>query len=235
MNTYQIQQVYAFNNARRENLLNEAQKQNSLLEKIKYVVDYFINNLDENEILEIDNTKQFTPFKYDYSFLDDLSEPFGRQQNIVYYENGYFAKTLPQADNDPRDRNVKIYPTIFALKLATCKMFANEIKRFALDFGIKCDIIKKSSYCYDYFNGKNVNYKPVNTNRIVRMVHYYNIIEIDSEKYRIDIPSLLTALDYMENNPDAPKIDISDFYFSKNLEKDSFSKAYSYFKSKTKS
>ena len=82
MDFYDKQQVYLFNNERRHSLLSEAQKQPSAAKKMQYVVDYFLNNLPANEIAKIDNVSpdKIKMFEYDYSFLDDINEPFPRLQ-----------------------------------------------------------------------------------------------------------------------------------------------------------
>ena len=43
MNFFEMAEVYAFNNARRERLLNKAKAQGSKLEQIGFVVDYFLS------------------------------------------------------------------------------------------------------------------------------------------------------------------------------------------------
>ena len=67
MNYFEMAEVYAFNNARREKLLNRANQFDTKLEKIKFVVDYFLNNLPINELLEIDEVEPLflKLFEYD--------------------------------------------------------------------------------------------------------------------------------------------------------------------------
>lgn len=232
MNYKEIELLYKFNNEIRDRLLLESSFQKTPFDKIKFIVDYFLSNLDKNIILKIDNAIQFEPFSYDYSFLEDFSDPYGRQLTIKFL-NGIYAHTLHQADIDQRDNTTKIYPSIFALKRGTCQMFANEIKRFALDFGLDCKIEKTFSYCYDCFDGKNRNNKPIHTNRIIKMQHYYNLIKIDDKFLKIDVAAILTALDFMEKNPDAPLIDISNLYFSDKHNYNPFENMNDYFKKKS--
>ena len=222
MNFFEMAEVYAFNNARRERLLNKAKAQGSKLEQIRFVVDYFLNNLPVSEILEIDcvDPTYLKLFEYDYSFIDD-SIP--RKQTFEFYTPNKMAITLHQADNDKRNGKIaKIYPTIFALKKGTCKMFANEIKRFAMDFDIDCEIIEEPAYCYDGFCGTNIKNQPVEKNNLCLMHHYYNIIKIDGKEYKIDIANFLSALDYLKNNPETKPFSIEDFYFSPDLESNPF-------------
>ena len=225
MDFYDKQQVYIFNNERRNRLLLEAQKQPGISKKMQYVVDYFLNHLPANEIAKIDNVfpDKIKMFQYDYSFLDDNNEPFPRQQTREYYTPGRSALTLHQADVDSRSgKKAKIYPTIFALKKATCQMFANEIERFAMDFGIDSKIMTKITACYDYFDGKNINGEKVQQNRIENMLHYYNILTLDGKQVKVDIAGALTAIDCMKNNPSVSQINTADFYFSEDIDSNPF-------------
>lgn len=220
MNIRQMAEVYQFNNNRRQRLLDEAKKQPTKFEQLQFVVDYFLNNLPVETICQIDEVplSKLKLFKYDYSYLEDYNEPYSRYQPSEEYAPGCYAITLPQADVDKRGkRQAKIYPTTFALKKATCQMFANEIERFAMDFDIDAKIINEFQYCYDGFVGKNKKFEPVNRNRIIKMNHYYNIVTIDGKTYKIDIAGLLSTLDFIERNPGLMTIDISSFYFSENL------------------
>ncbi len=103
-------------------------------------------------------------------------------------------------------------------------MFANEIKRFAHEFGIECEIVKTLETCYDNFNGITTAQKPPRTNRLINMHHYYNIVTIDGKKYKIDVAGYLTAQDFNKNYPEAI-IDCQDFFFSENLNKKPFENA----------
>ena len=228
MNYFEMAEVYQFNNARRERLLDKANQLSTKLEKIKFVVDYFLNNLPLSEILEIDSVDPLylNFFRYDYAFLDDT---IPRKQSPDYYNLTASAITLHSVDNDIRNgQRAKIYPTIFALKKGTCKMFANEIKRFAMDFDIDCEIISENSYCYDNFLGYNVNDEIVEINDLHLMHHYYNIITIDGIEYKIDIAGFLSALDYLKNNPKIESFDIDEFYFSQSLERNPFNEIKNY-------
>lgn len=231
MNYFEMAEVYQFNNARREKLLNRAKQFDTKLEQIKFVVDYFLNNLPVSEILEIDcvDPLYLKLFEYDYSFLEDHKATFPRKQVYDYYTPTNKAITLHQADNDVRNGKVaKIYPTIFALKKGTCKLFANEIKRFAMDFDIECEIIEEPAYCYDGFCGFNIKNEPVEMNNLRLMHHYYNVITLDGKQYKIDIAAFLSALDFLKKNPQTKPFTIEDFYFSPNLEKNPFNEIMCY-------
>ena len=228
MNYFEMAEVYQFNNARRERLLDKANQLSTKFEKIKFVVDYFLNNLPLNEIMEIDEVDPMflTLFKYDYAFLDDI---IPRKQSPDYFNITDSSITLNAVDNDIRNgQKAKIYPTIFALKKGTCIMFANEIKRFAMDFDIDCKIISENSYCYDNFLGHNINGDIVDINELHLMHHYYNIITIDGIEYKIDIAGFLSALDYLNNNPEIKSFDIDEFYFSQSLERNPFNEIKGY-------
>lgn len=215
MDQFEMAEVYIFNNERRDRLLQAANEQPTPFLKLKFVVDYFINNLSLEQIAKIDTVpiESVKLFEYDYSFLEDYNSSFSRIQKVYEYKPGVFAYTLTQADTDLRDRTTRIYPTIFALKMATCQMFASEIQRFAMDFGIDSKIQDAISYCYDNFSGSLTNLEHINYDRIVKMHHYYNILNIDGEELKVDIAGFLTALDYNENHPQV-QIDTSNFYFS---------------------
>ena len=231
MDYFGMVDVYQFNNARRERLLNKAKEQATKLEQIKFVVDYFLNNLPMSDILEIDEVDPMCLklFEYDYSFLEDHRASFPRKQVFEYYTPTKKAITLHQADNDIRNGKVaKIYPTIFALKKGTCKMFANEIKRFAMDFDIDCEIVEEPAFCYDGFCGFNTNNERVELNDLRLMLHYYNIITLNGKQYKIDIAGFLSALDFMKNNPQYNPFTIEDFYFSPNLERSPFNEIKQY-------
>lgn len=216
MDVYQLHELYVFNNERRENLLKKALEKPTKFEQMQFVVDYFLNNLPLETIAEIDgvNPKVVFPFAYDYSFLEDYSSENSRVQHYREYKPGAFGYTLPMGDNDVRVRPpIKIYPSIFALKMATCQMFASEIARFALDFGIDCKIIKKFTPCYDNFIGTDTKFNQMAYDRLIHMNHYYNIITIDGVDYKIDIAGGLTCLDFNKNHPESA-VDPNLFYFS---------------------
>ena len=133
--------------------------------------------------------------------------------------------TLPAADDIRVGlEHISIYPTIYALKLGTCKMFANEIRRLCHDLNIKCKIHDELANCYDKFDGTSTTGKPINTNRIMKMHHYYNIITIDDVDYKLDIAGALTAMDYNQNQTGL-LIDPARFYFSQEFETNPFDAA----------
>ena len=51
-------------------------------------------------------------------------------------------------------------------------------------FGIDCDIVESLEYCYDNFNGKTTANKPLKTDQLVKMHHYYNVVTMNGEKLK---------------------------------------------------
>lgn len=208
--------IYEFNNSQRQKLLTAANTLPSPEKRLEFVVQYFINKLTPEETKKIDGveTTNPEPFLYDYSYLEDFGATTARQKKERRYNKFFTGVTLPMADIDRRgDEKINVYPTIFALKLGTCIMFAAEIQRFCHDFGIKGKIVSEPAYCYDHFDGKSTEFEDIKTDRIIKMLHYYNVVEIGTKKYKIDIAGYLMAEDYNTNHPQNP-INPQYFYFS---------------------
>lgn len=216
MSDDQKRDIYLFNNNRRERLLIEASKENTKRAQMEFVVKYFLNKLNANIVAQIDETTEsnIKPFKYDYSYLDDYASNDVRRKSVREYKRGRYGVTLPAADVERcGDDKLKVYPTIYALKQGTCVMFASEIARIAHKLNIPCKIVGKLDYCYDKFDGKSLEAKDIKTDRIVKMLHYYNIVTIDGVEYKIDIAGALTAEDLKHYHPDK-KIDSKEFIFA---------------------
>lgn len=224
MNYQEMRDSYIFNNQRRERLLGFASKKNNNLDKLKYVVDYFLNKLPADEIAKIDNVPKASilPFEYDYSFLQGNREQFTRKQTPREYEKGKFAISLSHADNDLRVKpHIRIYPNVYTVKRGTCIMFASELKRFAVDFGIDCEIVDEFTVCYDHYDGETSEGDAYKTDRLVEMHHYYNVFNVDGETFKIDIAGALTAMDFNKNHKEQ-KINVKDFYFTDKLKNNPF-------------
>ena len=221
MTPREMHDIYVFNCTRREALLAAAMAQENPEDKMKFVVDYFLDKLDPSVVAEIDGVseKKIMPFKYDYSFLKDYGGAGARMPETRMWGEYNYGFSLPQADNDIRgSEKIKIFPTVYALKMGTCISFASEIQRFAHDFGIESELVQKMEYCYDYFDGVSVENKPIQSDRIIKMQHFYNVVTIDGKKYKIDIAGYLTAKDLNKNHPEI-NIKPEDFYFSDKIEK----------------
>ena len=224
MNFKQCQELYQFNNARRAVLYAEAAKQGSPEQQIKFVADYFTNNLPIDVIAKIDGVseEEVLPFKYDYSFLEDVKSDLNRLQESRRYDAHRSAVTLKSVDDDRRgSEHINVYPTIYALKMATCKMFASEIQRFAHDFGIESQMVEKFTWCYDHFDGLSTTRQPIKTDRIINMYHYYNVLTINGKPLKLDIAGVLTSQDFNKDHSSIA-IDPNDFYFSEDLTKNPF-------------
>lgn len=218
--------IYVFNCERRESLLNEALKQSTPEEQMQFVVDYFLNKLDTKTIAKIDGVEEskVVPFKYDYSYLEDYGSDDIRRKEVREWGRWNYGFNLSPADIDNRQKEqVRIYPAIFALKMGTCVMFASEIQRFAYDFGMAGEIAQKIDVCYDKFQGTSTENKPISTDRLIKMHHFYNIISSGEDKFKIDIAGFLTAEDFNKNHPEY-SVDLSEFYFSRNLGEGPFAK-----------
>lgn len=224
-----LSKIYAFNNEQRDRLAEAASKFETPEEKLKFVALYFVNGLAPEVIAKIDGTSisSVQEFKYDYSFLEDLSSNINRKREVRNFCNGsgFLTTTLNQGDCVRCGKTqVRIFPSFYAIKMGTCVMFANEIKRFAHEFGIDCDIVESLEYCYDNFNGKTTANKPLKTDQLVKMHHYYNVVTMNGEKLKLDIAGLLTAQDFNRNHPEAA-VNLEDFFFSKNIKAKPFEEA----------
>ena len=225
MSPIEMHDMFVFNGKRRETLLNEALQQGSAEDQLKFVVDYFLNKLPPSVIAKIDGESEdsIMPFKYDYSFLEDYKSFDSRRREDRRWGSQY-GVSLPQVDNDIRGtEKIKIYPALYALKMGTCNMFASEIQRFAYDFGIESQIVEKMEYCYDKFDGFSTENREIHTDRLIKMLHFYNIVSIGGKKYKIDIAGFLTAQDFNRNHPGI-RVDENKFYFSEKHKDNPFSK-----------
>ena len=139
------------------------------------------------------------------------------------WEKFRYGFTLSQADVDCREKErVKIFPTIYSLKMGTCIMFASELQRFAHDLGISGKIVQTFDYCYDHFDGLSTDNKKIYTDRLIKMQHFYNVFTLGGKKYKLDIAGFLTAEDFNKKHPEL-KLDLENFYFSKEIESNPFS------------
>lgn len=228
MSEKQMTNIYKYNNETRERLLKLALKEPTPKKRLEFVAKYFLNALPREITAEIDgvSANNVKPFLYDYSFLEDYDSAYAREKQVREYSGGR-GVTLPVADIDVRQTGnskdkINIYPTIYALKLGTCKMLASEIQRFAHDFNIPSEIVKKIDFCYDYFDGKNTNFVPIKTDRIIKMEHFFNVLTIDGKKYKLDLAGILTAKDFASKHPNTFKTNEKNLYFSENLNSSPF-------------
>lgn len=228
MSEKQMANMYKLNQERRGKLLSLAQKEKTPQKKLEFVAKYFLNALPIETIALIDGveTDKIEPFLYDYSFLEDYSSNHIREKQVRECPIGR-GVSLPVADVDVRQTEngkdkIKIYPTIYSLKLGTCIMFASEIQRFAHDFQIPSEIVKKIDFCYDHFEGKSTDFEPIETDRIIKMEHFYNVFTINGKKYKLDIAGILTAKDFNSRHPNTFKTNEQSLYFSEDLNSSPF-------------
>lgn len=228
MSEKQMTNIYKFNQETRERLLNLALKMPTPKARMEFVAKYFLNALPVETMAEIDGVSinNVKPFLYDYSFLEDYGSAYGREKQIREYPLGR-GITLPVADIDVRKTKdskdkINIYPTIYSLKLGTCKMLASEMQRFAHDFNIPSEIIKKIDFCYDHFDGKSTESTPIKTDRLIKMEHFYNVFTIDGQKYKLDLAGILTAKDFNARHPNTFKTNEQKLYFSRDLKSSPF-------------
>lgn len=223
--------IYEYNNMRRDRLIAKVEEQQSSIERIKFIVDYFTNNLNKETVAEIDNVQpnEVVDFKYDYSYVKGNETPFDRRSPFVSYPLGR-GVTISCVDRDVEvPGKPKIFPTIFALKMGTCIMFANEIKRLMSKIDIPCEIIITPTPvdCYDYFDGTDVEGNKINVNTIKPIIHAYNIITVDGKQFKIDIAGYLTAKDYNKNHPEGQvePINCNQFCLIENIANNPFEDA----------
>ena len=224
MSFKEMHDIYVFSCERRQSLLDEAMKLETPAQRMQFVADYFLNRLDISQIAKIDGVeeKDVVPFKYDYSYLEDYGSDDIRRREVRRWGNHSYGFNLPQADVDNRKKEqVGIFPSTYAIKLGTCVMFASELQRFAYDFGISGEIVQTLDYCYDNYDGTSTENKKICTDRLINMHHYFNVIEVDGKKYKIDIAGFLTAEDFNKNHPEF-EVGLEHFYFSEDLKKNPF-------------
>jgi len=158
---------------------------------------------------------------FDYSSLTGLSElqekrPFetqvfeseGKRYMISAWTDDNNAVETLDENNEVigLDKEHRVYHFVHALKRGTCISFSAEVSWFASHFGLECERLNTSAWCYD-------GYKTVpEDQRIKKMSHYYNKVKIDGEWYVVDIAGALMALDYNKNNADN-QIDPTKFMF----------------------
>ena len=233
MSPRQIGEILECNEKRRDNLLEMAKALDSKSARAQFVVDYFTNKLPKGTIASIDevDANNISNFSYDYSFVKGNESFEARTQKSVgfSYSGGYVSgKTIMSTGNDLSiDGGPKIFPSIFALKMGTCTMFAHEMKRLMAELDVPCELIEtnKAIDCYDLYSGKDeVEGNEINVNAIKKMYHAYNIITINNQPLKVDIAGYLTAQDFNEKHPIGREnpIDPDNFYFSPNINENPF-------------
>ncbi|MCQ2555716.1 MAG: hypothetical protein MJ149_00080 [Clostridia bacterium] len=210
MTEKELVNMYEFGKQRRARLLQACNQHTGKgkdtaedkMKKVKFVVDYFLNRLNKDLIKQIDGTQEFKPFMYDYSFLD--SKVAKKEFKKVEYAEGHIGQSWANVDIDRRNKQADIYPSTYALKMATCTMLAREMMRICLDLGIDAEVKNASAYFYDcYENEKDKVYLDnINLTR-----HYWIEIKLDGVIYKVDLAGALVAEDWNKNHPEF-KIDI---------------------------
>ena len=176
------------NDQAREKLIEGAGAFSSDFDKFSYICSEFLNN-----------------YKFDYSVLApyDERERFFNTWEFEYEGKKYFSRSYDKAD--PLEKyGVAVSPSLHALKAGTCATFTRELEIFAKEFNVKYKVINKPVMCYDELYKKN--------NGVREMMHYYILLELDGEEYKIDVAGALMAIDYKKKNPDE-NISPSDFMF----------------------
>ena len=210
-------------NLSRERFFNLASYAKNIKDKklrLEFLVNYFLNDIDPKIAMQIDETTCFYPFKYDYSFIYLPGQ--GRIQEQRNCGKNIYSISLSESITDSSmsqfdDAGTKISPlefaTMFALKMGTCKMLANEFQRLMFysfvdniqDYNLAnrfdmtnlCRIINKKALCYDHFEGKlEDTLKSVKIDEIRQMNHFFNVVFIDGKIYKIDLAGALTMKDY---------------------------------------
>ncbi|MBQ8451776.1 MAG: hypothetical protein IJ538_03260 [Clostridia bacterium] len=221
-----IQEAIKVSRMRYKNLIKHAKKISNDEEKLAYLIKYFLNELDSEEIKQIDGTSEFIPFIFDYSFLYDPRE--NRQQSFRFCEGLHIRSSCEALTDSRLSSKPKEYATVFAAKMATCEMLANEFQRLMFDAFVEnsndydlfnkypidnlCKIIcREKENCYDHYEGYFMaTDKSVKIDRVIPMLHYYNLVTLNGKKYKVDLAGSLMAMDYAKNNG-LKGVDLTDF------------------------
>lgn len=223
MSNRQKEKVYKFNLQRRENLIKYLDTLDTTIDKVRFVVDYFTNRLPKEVVSKIDKVDESVvlDFEYDYSFINGKDTKYPRRQICRAYPDG-FGITLGSIGQDYEIDDItkpEVYPTLFALKMGTCIMFANEIQRIMYLLGVESRIVVSNNQdMYDCYDGHDIEFNKISVDEIRKFTHYFNVVKIDGKEYKVDVAGYLTANDYNLNHfKDGQIIDLSQFYFSEDL------------------
>lgn len=180
------------NDEEREFLKEEASKFSTEFDKMQFICQKFLKE-----------------YSFDYSVLNSVEELKNKRQPWVrkfnYNDELYECETWWSEDVDEK-YGISLSPSVHALKLGTCSIFSKELKWFCEEFGIKCDIKNKMCNCYDGYESEIV--KP----KIRQMNHYYVIMNLDGNEYKVDVAGAMMAMDYKKKNPEI-KLDPAEFMF----------------------
>jgi len=171
------------NDEERELLKKEASKFSSEFDKMQYICQKFLKE-----------------YSFDYSVLNSVEELQNKRQPWVrkfdYNGEEYECETWWSEDVDEK-YGISLSPSVHALKMGTCSIFSKELKWFCEEFGIKCDIRNMICNCYDGFENENVRPK------VREMNHFYVVMNLDGEEYKVDIAGAMMAKDYRKENPNS--------------------------------
>ena len=186
-NTISIMKIV--NDQARERLIENARSFSSDFDKFSYICSEFLKN-----------------YEFDYSLLApyDEGERCFETRKFEYDGGRYYSRSYEHID--PLEKyGMSVSPSLHALKAGTCATFSRELEVFAKEFGVNYKKINKPVMCYDALYKKN--------NGLREMMHYYMVLDLDGEKYKVDVAGALMAMDYKKKNPDAV-INPADFMFS---------------------
>ena len=188
------------NDEKRAVLLEEASKQKTEFDKMAFLVKKFLSD-----------------YKFDYSVLKAPIEFHDRRQYLMPFEHKgkrYHCASMRAQDPDMKHK-LPLTPSLHALNLGTCFSFSTELEWFAKELGIKNKKFNEVVTCYD-------GYQTVRPeNEIREMLHYYMVMNLDGEDYKIDVAGALMAMDYKKKHPET-EISAKDFVFVEPNKKNPF-------------
>ena len=174
----------------RGQILKEVESIDSDFGKIEYICKKFL--------------KEYT---FDYSVLQPEDEQHHtrkpEEREFCYKGKKYSCQTVGECMSDGTYKT-KINPGVHGLKMGTCASFSAELMWFAEALKIKGIHFWAQPICYDALYKKDSGLRP--------MVHYYVVLELDGEEYKIDVAGAIMAMDYKKKNPKS-NIRPQDFIF----------------------
>ena len=197
---FTLQALKKLNDKKRAELFEQASAYDSEFDKMGFIVKKFLSD-----------------YKFDYSVLKSPIEFHDRRQYLMPFEfegRRYHCASMRAQDPDMKHK-LPMTPSLHSLNLGTCFSFSTELEWFAKEFGIDCQKKNEVVTCYD-------GYQTVRPeNEIREMLHYYMIMNLDGEDYKIDVAGALMAIDYKKKHPE---VDISakDFVFVEPNKKNPF-------------
>ncbi|MBR2909633.1 MAG: hypothetical protein IKC11_04730 [Clostridia bacterium] len=188
---FTLQALKKLNDEKRNAILEQASVIEGEFDKMAFIVKKFLSE-----------------YKFDYSVLKSPNEFLDRRPYLMPFEYGgkrFHCASMRAQDPDMKHK-IPMTPSLHSLNMGTCFSFSTELEWFAKEFGIKNKKVNRVVTCYD-------GYQTVRPeNEIREMLHYYMVMNLDGEDYKIDVAGALMAMDYKKKHPEAD-ISAKDFVF----------------------